>query len=370
METKKPPVEKHHHHILPTSVAVGVGIALLILTVVTVVISRVDLGSLNFFVAMLVATIKASLVTLFFMNLLYDHRENGVIFGTSVLFLAIFIVLAGTDIFFRGDVYVKGPLIAEAKSKLKDPWVSTPQLVSKGKEIFALQCASCHGAEGKGNGAAAAGLRLPPRNFTSDQGWKNGRKPSMVFKTLKEGLPADSPVMPSFSTLAADDRWAVVHYVLSLSPTAPGTDTAEDFKLAGINTSGGGEEKAEASIPVGAAMKLLAQADAALSGSAIHTPETSGSNGSLGAKLYDARCAKCHGEQGAGGIVVKNLGVNPKAFLTTQAFTGQSSGLQSAESFRKVVVDGIPGEVMPGAGDLGSSEIQELYQYTKSLAQH
>jgi len=41
------------------------------------------------------------------------------IFGTSFLFLAIFIVLTSTDLFFRGDVYVKGPLVAAAQAQSK-----------------------------------------------------------------------------------------------------------------------------------------------------------------------------------------------------------------------------------------------------------
>jgi len=105
-----PETQKQHHHILPTKVALGIGGALLGLTAITVGVAHIDLGKFNFFIAMLVATVKAFLVAMFFMGLKYDRRENGVIFVTSLLFLAIFIVLTSTDLFFRGDVYVKGPL--------------------------------------------------------------------------------------------------------------------------------------------------------------------------------------------------------------------------------------------------------------------
>ena len=40
--------------------------------------------------AMVIATIKALLVALFFMNLLYDRRKTALIFATAFLFLAIF----------------------------------------------------------------------------------------------------------------------------------------------------------------------------------------------------------------------------------------------------------------------------------------
>eukprot|EP01051_Picozoa_sp_SAG22_P032089 SAG22_NODE_13352_length_409_cov_1.741935_1_plen_82_part_01 len=50
------------HFIVPVSYYVMVLVALLILTVVTVVIAQFDFGSFNILVAMLVAVVKASLV--------------------------------------------------------------------------------------------------------------------------------------------------------------------------------------------------------------------------------------------------------------------------------------------------------------------
>src|SRR4051812_30594073 len=99
--------EHSHHHILSYEAIASVGGALLVLTGITVWVAGVDLGAVNFLVAFVVATIKAALVGLIFMNLRYDRRENAAIFMTSFLFLAIFIVLTSTDLFFRGDVYVK-----------------------------------------------------------------------------------------------------------------------------------------------------------------------------------------------------------------------------------------------------------------------
>ena len=150
-----------HHHILPEKTAILVGGSLLVFTAITVWVAGIDLGRLNFIVAMLIATIKAILVCLIFMGLFFDKKENSVIFGTSFLFLAIFMGFTWSDLFFRGDVYVKGPLVSAtgvAQSKIKKAWISTPELVAKGKEQFSLQCVSCHGAHGQGDGPAAAAL--------------------------------------------------------------------------------------------------------------------------------------------------------------------------------------------------------------------
>ncbi len=246
---------QHHHHIMPNSVAVSVGAALLFLTFVTVWIAGVDLGRLNFLVAFLVATVKALLVMLFFMNLLYDRRENGVIFGTSFLFLAIFIVLTATDLFFRGNVYVpKGALAASAgASKISKPWIQTTELVGKGREVYQQQCATCHGATGMGDGVGGAALVPKPRNFTLTEGWKNGRKVSQIFKTLREGLNQ----MPSFATLPVDDRWAVSHYVQTLGPKVE-PDTNEDLAKIGVDPSkeGASEQKAP-EIPVEFAIERM-----------------------------------------------------------------------------------------------------------------
>jgi caa(3)-type oxidase subunit IV len=248
----------HHHHILPFKMIAIIGACLMCLTVLTVAVAHIDLGRLNFFVAMAIATCKGLLVALFFMNLRYDRAENSVIFGTSFVFLAIFIVLTSVDLFFRGDVYVKpGDLEAHAasvKSKLKDPWVATPELIAHGHELFSVNCVACHGAEGKGNGPAAASLNPHPRNFTSDAGWVNGRSVSMVFKTLRDGVPGSA--MASYSTLPVDDRWALVHYVLSLGPTKVPTPTPAELAKAGISTSAEPEKEAP-TIPVDFAIERM-----------------------------------------------------------------------------------------------------------------
>ena len=250
----------HQHHILSTSMALKVWGALMALTFITVVVAQVDLGFANFAVAMVIASIKASLVCIFFMGLKWDHKENTVIFSTSLIFLSIFMILTFGDLLTRGDVYVQdgkiipdGAVAQVTKSQFKQAWVSSPELLAHGKELFMVQCQMCHGAEGKGNGPASGGLNPKPRNFTSADNWKNGRKPSQVFGTITHGLNA----MPSFSTLPSDDRWSVIHYVLSLGPPAD-TDTPDDLKKIGIDPTkedgGGGGEK---SIPVDLAIDRM-----------------------------------------------------------------------------------------------------------------
>lgn len=71
--------------------------ALMILTVLTVAATWVDLGALNVWIAMAIATIKAALVALFFMHLWYDRPINSLVFVCSLLFVMLFISLAMMD---------------------------------------------------------------------------------------------------------------------------------------------------------------------------------------------------------------------------------------------------------------------------------
>jgi cytochrome c oxidase subunit 4 len=95
-------------------VYLGVWIALLVGTVITVAVSYFDFGSFNMVVAMVVATAKAALVALFFMHLYYDEKFNLVLFVASLVFVAIFFTFTSADMFTRGWIdpikqnFVKG----------------------------------------------------------------------------------------------------------------------------------------------------------------------------------------------------------------------------------------------------------------------
>jgi len=359
----------HAHHILAPSTIIKVGTALMIFTVITVAVAHIDLGRANFFIAMAVATIKAALVAMIFMNLKYDARENSVIFGTSFVFLAIFIVLAGTDIFFRGDVYVKAgssSTVAQAKSKLQSPWISTPEMVTHGKELFAANgCTSCHGEQGQGNGIAAAGLNPKPRNFTQNEGWKNGRRMATIFKTLKNGLAPSA--MASYSNLPADDRWQLSAYVISLGSTPAEASAPSDFKDIGVDPSkpnGGGDATPEApTVPIEFAMQRMEVPDAP----ARPHRMIEFAPGSPGAQIYQARCLECHGMNGTGGSRMHPSGGLTMRYVPMLPLTSKSAYIQSQDAFNKLIMNGLQGDLMPGNADLSGAELKELYNYTKQI---
>ncbi|MGE5235261.1 MAG: cytochrome C oxidase subunit IV family protein [Acidobacteriota bacterium] len=92
-------------HIVPVKVLVSVWAALMVLTILTVEATRVDLGSFNLWLAMLIATMKGSLVVLYFMHMRYDRPMNAIVFITALLFVTLFVSLALMDsLSYRPDL--------------------------------------------------------------------------------------------------------------------------------------------------------------------------------------------------------------------------------------------------------------------------
>src|SRR5690606_9144126 len=78
--------------------------ALLVLTAITYLVSYADLGPASLPVAMVVATIKASLVVGFFMHLKYEDRTFAFMFITSLAFVGIFFSVILFDIHKSGEL--------------------------------------------------------------------------------------------------------------------------------------------------------------------------------------------------------------------------------------------------------------------------
>jgi len=74
---------------------------LLVLTAVTIAVSRIDMGIFNIWIAILVASAKASLVVLFFMHMKYEARLLKMTFLGTIGCLALIISFIFWDISFR-----------------------------------------------------------------------------------------------------------------------------------------------------------------------------------------------------------------------------------------------------------------------------
>ncbi len=84
-------------HLVGVPVLAGTAAALLILTAITVAAIYIDLGAVNLWIAMTIATIKAALVCMYFMHLRWDRPFNVLAICGTLLFVLLFIGLAMTD---------------------------------------------------------------------------------------------------------------------------------------------------------------------------------------------------------------------------------------------------------------------------------
>lgn len=108
---------KAGHHVIPLKIYLGVGVALIVLTAITVAVAQIHLGGWNAIVAVLIASVKATLVAFIFMHLWYDRKIFLIIFSVAILFLTIFIALTMFDILSRDyiDTATAGPIESRAK---------------------------------------------------------------------------------------------------------------------------------------------------------------------------------------------------------------------------------------------------------------
>ena len=85
-------------HIVPSKTYYAIWILLLILTGVTAWVSTIDLGPLNTIVALVIATSKALIVTLFFMHVKYtDEKMTKTVILSVLFFLMILLFLSMAD---------------------------------------------------------------------------------------------------------------------------------------------------------------------------------------------------------------------------------------------------------------------------------
>ena len=105
------------HHITPQKTLIRVFITLVVLTILTVLTSRLDLGPLNVPLALTIAVVKGSFVVLIFMGLRYDNKINAVVLSVGAAFVLIFLVFTLFDTSFRGDLpnTTKGTIMEEER---------------------------------------------------------------------------------------------------------------------------------------------------------------------------------------------------------------------------------------------------------------
>lgn len=218
-------------------------------------------------------------------------------------------------------------------------WADKGSSADRGRQVYRMHCAVCHGERGNGQGPGAARLRTRPRDFTSGlfkfRSTPSGALPldGDLYRILSRGLPGTAMVAPSH--LSAEDRWAVIQYIKGFSERFAREEPPEPVRLP----------------PPPADLEARREP---------------------GRQLYlDAGCLQCHGAEGRGdGPSAHDLRdhwghpIRP-ADLTRRPLKGGSSPMD----LYRTLSTGLDGTPMPSYGDtLTEEERWALVAYMSSLA--
>ena len=91
-------------------------------------------------------------------------------------------------------------------------------VVSNGAALFRENgCATCHGAEGRGDGPSARGTAIHPRNLSDRTSYRNGASAGAIAKTIASGIRnADGSGMPAFAHIPDGERRAIAEFIVTL----------------------------------------------------------------------------------------------------------------------------------------------------------
>jgi cytochrome c oxidase cbb3-type subunit 2 len=210
-------------------------------------------------------------------------------------------------------------------------------LRERGRIIYRVGCAKCHGDEGDGRGPLANGQTVRPTDFTRGvfkvRSTPSGTLPTDLdlFATITRGMHG-TPMHP-WRQLDELDRWGLVLHLKSFSPRF------------------GSERPGR---PVGVPI----------------APRETGGLQDRGERLYvQLRCATCHGDQGAGdGPARESLRLRGDRAMRIRDFTrGRFIRGTDMEDIYLTLRVGIEGTPMAAYEQLKDDELWALAAYVRLL---
>jgi cytochrome c oxidase subunit IV len=111
--------ESHAHHGGPKIYTANL-FALLFLTIITVAAASFNFGSANVVIALAIASVKAILVGLFFMHLIWDKPVNTIVIIAGFLFLGIFLMFDFLDVGTRDHLQPRNMPVMENATPVPD----------------------------------------------------------------------------------------------------------------------------------------------------------------------------------------------------------------------------------------------------------
>ena len=94
-------MEHEKDHIVPYKTFLIVLAVLITMTLISVAVTKIYLGTLTVFIALLIATVKSTFVLRIFMHLKFEKNFFSVMVGSVALLLALVIIITLADYIFR-----------------------------------------------------------------------------------------------------------------------------------------------------------------------------------------------------------------------------------------------------------------------------
>ncbi len=115
------------------------------------------------------------------------------------------------------SIPIEGAAFVPGQGSPSNPVEADDVSIARGSQLYAINCAMCHGAAGEGNGLIGGALVNPPANLLSDV--TQGKPDGTLFLTISNGVPGRMPSLNE--NLTVRDRWDVVNYIRWLKANAP-----------------------------------------------------------------------------------------------------------------------------------------------------
>jgi mono/diheme cytochrome c family protein len=105
--------------------------------------------------------------------------------------------------------------VPQEYASLVNPVAATPETVTAGEQIFRVNCASCHGEAGKGDGAASRALNPRPGDLSLVASMVDD---SYLFWRISDGGAELKTAMPAWKKILTEEQiWQGVLYIRSLA---------------------------------------------------------------------------------------------------------------------------------------------------------
>jgi mono/diheme cytochrome c family protein len=116
-----------------------------------------------------------------------------------------------------GLVPIDGGEAVYRVSAAMDIWppidMTQPTVIARGKAVYRIYCAQCHGYNYDGNGTVGQSFAPLPTDLRSAR--VQDSPTGELFKSISYGIP-DGRQPPLHSTIIQEDRWKVIAFVKSL----------------------------------------------------------------------------------------------------------------------------------------------------------